>query len=100
MVNEAFAKILHSLKYEEDCRSNSPDMTTVFYLWRKQLCRTNQGSNSLEGSFSNKDNVRAQSHLKENDNPNILKDDFPSRTDPSIFTSIAPELLNRLNGRS
>ena len=32
-----------------------------------------------------------QSNLEEKVNPSILKD-FPSRTDPSIFTSIAPAL--------
>ena len=47
-------------------------MTTVFHVWpygrfieiqsnlrRKKLHRTNQGSNFLGGSFSNRDNVRA-----------------------------------------
>ena len=32
--------------------------------------------------------------------PSILKDDFSSSRDPSIFTSIAPELLNWLNKTS
>ena len=53
-------------------RSTSPDMTTVFHAWpygrfieiqsnlkRQKLHRTNQGSNFLGGSFSNRDNVRA-----------------------------------------
>ena len=53
-------------------RSTSPDMTTVFHPWlydrfmkiqsnlgRKKLNRTNQGSNFLGGSFSNRDTVRA-----------------------------------------
>ena len=31
-----------------------------------------------------------QSNLEEKINPSILKDDFSSRTDLSIFTSIAP----------
>ena len=34
--------------------STSPDTTA-----KRNLYRTNQGSNFLEGSFSNKDNVRA-----------------------------------------
>ena len=38
-----------------------------------------------------------QSNFEEKDNPSILKDDFSSRTDPSIFTSVAPELLDRSN---
>ena len=32
--------------------------------------------------------------------PSILKDDFSSRTDPSIFTSIEPLLLNQSNKTS
>ena len=31
-----------------------------------------------------------QSNLEEKVNPSILKDDFSSRTDPSIFTFLAP----------
>ena len=41
-----------------------------------------------------------QSNLEENVNPKILKDDFSSRTDPSIFTSITPVLLDRLDETS
>ena len=83
-------------------------MTTVFHAWpygrfieiqsnlgRKKLNRTNQGSNFLEGSFRNRYNVRAQSNLEETVNTSIIsKDDFSSRTDPSIFRLIAPVLLN------
>ena len=36
-----------------------------------------------------------QSNLEENVNPRILKDDFSSRTDPSIFTLIATMFLDR-----
>ena len=85
-------------------------MATVFHIWaygrfieiqsnlrRKKLHRTNQGSNFLGGSFSNRDNIKVESNLEEEVNPSILKDDFSSRTDPSIdvFISIAPPLLNR-----
>ena len=38
-----------------------------------------------------------QSNLEETVNPSILKDDFSSRTDPSIFTSIKPVLLDYSN---
>ena len=38
--------------------------------------------------------LEANSNLEEKDKPSILKDDFSSRTDPSIFTSIAPMLLD------
>ena len=34
-------------------------------------------------------------NLEEKDNPSILKDGVSSRTDPSIFTSIALVLLDR-----
>ena len=52
-------------------QEHQPDMTTVFHIWpygrfiaiqsnlrRNKLHRTNQGSNFLGGSFSNRDNVR------------------------------------------
>ena len=94
-------------------RSTSPDMTTVFHTWlygkfieiqsnlrRKKLYRTNQGSNFLGGSFSNRDNVRAPIQFRRKSNPSILKDIFPSRTGPSIFISIAPVFLDRSNKAS
>ena len=41
-----------------------------------------------------------QSNLEKKDNPSILKDDLSSRTDPSIFTLIAPVLLDWSNETS
>ena len=41
-----------------------------------------------------------QSNLEEKVNPNILKDNFSSKTDPFIFTSIEPLLLDRSNETS
>ena len=41
-----------------------------------------------------------QSNLEEKVNPGILKDDFSSRTDPSIFTSMEPLLLDQSNETS
>ena len=41
-----------------------------------------------------------QSNLEEKDNPSISKVDFPLRADLFIFTSIAPELLDRSNETS
>ena len=41
-----------------------------------------------------------QSNLEEKENSSILKDDFSSKTDWSIFTSIAPELLDQSNKTS
>ena len=58
-------------------------------LRTKKLHTTNQGSNFLGGSVSDKDNVRNKCILEQKVNPSILKDDFSSRIDPSIFRSIA-----------
>ena len=65
------------------------DITALLHAWaygrfieiqrnlrRKKLHRTNQGSNFLGGSFSNRDNVRVPIQFKEELNPSILKDDF------------------------
>ena len=43
---------------------------------------------------------KPQSNLEEKVNLSILKDDFSSRTDPSIFTSIEPLLLDLSNETS
>ena len=90
-------------------------MTTVFHaspygrsvkiqsnLRRKKLHWTNQGTNFLGCSFSNRDNVRAPiqfSNLEDKVNPSILKDGFSSWTDPSILSSIEQVLpgLSKLN---
>ena len=64
---------------------------------RKKLRRMNQGSNFLGGIFSNRDNIRAPIKFQEKVNPSILKNDFSSRTDPSIFTSVAPMLFDWLH---
>ena len=80
-------------------------MTTVFHIWpfgkakeiqsnlrRKKLHGTNHGSNFLGNSFSNKVNVRAPIQFRRE---SILKDHFSLRTDPPIFTSIAPVFLDQ-----
>ena len=85
-------------------------MTTLFYAWpydrfieirsnlrRKKLHRTKQGYNFLRGSFSNRDNVRVLIQFRREILP---KDDFSSRTDSSIFTSIVPVLLDQSNETS
>ena len=41
-----------------------------------------------------------QQNLEEKVNPSILKDNFSSRTDPSIFTSIEPVSLDQSNKTS
>ena len=78
-------------------------MTTVFHTWaygrfieiqsnlrRKKFHRTNQGFNFLGGSFTNKENLRVPIQFGKKVKPSILKDDFSSKTDPTILTSIAP----------
>ena len=67
------------------------------YFRRKKLHRKNQGSNFLEGSFTNRDNVRDPIQFRIESQPQHFKRYFPSRTDPSIFTSIAPVLLDYSN---
>ena len=64
-------------------------------LRRKQLQRMSQSSNLLGGSFSNSNDVRAQPNLEEKVNPSTLKEDFFSRTDQFIFTSILSVLLDQ-----
>ena len=82
-------------------------MTTVFYA--RLYCRFIEiQATSVERNFI--EQIKApifleavlaieimkepQSNLEEKVNPIILKDDFSSRTDPSIFTSITPVLLD------
>ena len=55
-------------------------------LRRKKLHRMNQGSNFLGGSFSNRDNVRPQSNLKEKVNHR-----FPSSTSSKCFDTIVQQ---------
>ena len=69
-------------------------------LKRKKLHRMNQGSNFLGDSFRNRDNVRGQSNLEEEVDPGILKHDFSSKKEPSIFKSIASVLLDQSNKTS
>ena len=54
----------------------------------------NKGCNFLGGSFSNRENVRAQIQFRRRVHPSIAKDDFSSRKDQSIFISIAPMFLD------
>ena len=74
-------------------------MATVFHVWlyvrfigiqsnlrRKKLHGTIQDSNFGGGSFSNRDNVRAPIELRRETQPQHPKNDFSSRTYPSIFT--------------
>ena len=69
-------------------------------LKRKKLHRTNQDSNFLGGSFTSRDNVKAQIQFRGESQPQHLKDKFSSGTDPSILISMAPMLLDRPNETS
>ena len=73
-------------KFKVETRSTSPDMTTAFHTWaygrfieiqsnlrRKKLHRTNHISNSLGGSFNNRDNVRAPIPFRNDSQPMHLK---------------------------
>ena len=93
------------LKILSSNKGTSPDMATVFHAWpycrfieilsnlrRKKLLKRNQGSNFLEGNFSNSNNVRALIQPRKEVNTSIIKDDFSSKTDPSIFASLEPLL--------
>ena len=54
----------------------------------------------LEAALGIEIMLELQSNLEEKVNPSILKDDFSSRTDPFIFTSIALMLLEWSNETS
>ena len=88
-------------------------MTTVFHGWTYGRFIEIQ-SNSVERNFIERIKVqnfmeavlaieimqKPQSNLEEKVNRSILKDNFFSRTDPSIFTSTAPALLHWSNKTS
>ena len=73
-------------------------MTAVFHTWpygrlieiqsnlkRKKLHRTNQGSNFLGGSFSNRDNVRPPIQFRRESQPQHLKRCFFLKNRPIHF---------------
>ena len=72
------------------CKTIGKNTEIQSNLRRKKFHRTNQGSNVLAGSLSNRDNVTSQIHFMIDILPTILKDDFYLKTYPSIFTLIAP----------
>ena len=88
-------------------------MTTVFYAWpnhrfieiqsnlrRKKLHRLNQGFKFPGARFSRRDNLRALIQFRRESQPQHLKEDFSSRTDPFIFTAIVPVSLDWSNKTS
>ena len=56
----------------------------------------NDDSKFLCGTFSNKENVRAQSNLEEKGNPSISQDDSLRRRNSSNFTLLTSELFEPL----
>ena len=79
--------------------STKPDIITVFHakpdgrftkikhnFRRKKLYRTNQCSNFPTGSFGNRGKVRVPIHFRM-ESLNILKDDFSSKTNPSMLNN-------------
>ena len=94
----AYLLLQHLQQFQLATRRTSQDMTEMqSNLRRKRLYRLNQGSNFLGGSFSNRDNVRASIQFRTERQP---QHDFSSRTDPSIFTLVAPMLLEQSNETS
>ena len=73
-------------------------MTTVFYA--RPYGRFIEIQSSLRRKKLHRTNQEPQSNLEEIENPNIIKDDFSSRADPSIFTSIELVLLDQSNKAS
>ena len=85
-------------QFQVATRSTSPDMKAVFHIWlygrfiemqrnlrRKKLHRTNQGSNFLGGSFSNRDNVRVPIQFRRESQPQHLKRWFFLKNRPMHF---------------
>ena len=62
-------------------------------LRRKKLQRTIKSPVFLEAVLAIETMQEPQSDLEEKVNPSVLKDDFFSRTDQPILTSIAPVLF-------
>ena len=90
-------------QFQVAIRTTSPDMTTICHAWpygrfiaiqsnlrRKKLQKTNQGSNFLGSSFSNRENIRAPIQFRR-------ESQTQQTTDPSILTTIAPALLDWSN---
>ena len=100
------------VKDQQSC--TSPDVTTVLHT--RAYGRFIEIQSNLRRNFTERIKApifleavlaieiervqESQSNLEEKVNPSILKDDFSSRTDPSIFTSIEPLLLDRSNETS
>ena len=91
-----FLKLIQ--QFQVATRSTSPDMTALLHTWpygrfieiksnlrRKKLHRTNQGSNFLGGSFSNRDNVRAPIQFRRKSQPQHLKRWFFLKNRPMHF---------------
>ena len=102
----AYRKIPSSNKQHQSGRDNSIPCMVVLYREIQSNIRTEKNieriksPNFLEAVLAIEIMYELQSNLEQKVNPSILKDDFSSTTDPSIFTSIAPVLLDRPNKTS
>ena len=95
---KSFQSEIKSIRHTKQTRKNVADTTfkeIQSNLRRKKLHRANQSSNFLRDSFNIRNNLRAPIQVRREVNCNIFNDDFSSRTDPSIFTSIATVLLDQ-----
>ena len=100
--------VFHAWSYDRSTETPSN-------LRKKKFHQTNQGSNFLGGGFSNRASLSAWIHFgRENQAQHLMifhqewnqisrwyfikyQDDISSRTESSIFPSIAPVLLDRSN---
>ena len=95
---KSFQSEIESIRHTKQTRKNVAYTTfkeIQSNLRRKKLHRANQSSNFLRDSFNIRNNLRAPIQVRREVNCSIFNDDFYSRTDPSIFTSIATVLLDQ-----
>ena len=67
-------------------------------LWRKKLHRTDQGSNFLGGSFSNRDNVRASIQFRGERDTQHLKRWFFFKNWPIHFHINSTRVIKQIKG--
>ena len=91
----AYPFLLLIQQFHVATRSTSPDITLVFHTWyiykdieqpqEEKLHKTNQGSNFLEGCFSDRDNVRAPIQFGRKNQSQYLKRSFFLKNKPFHF---------------
>ena len=80
-------KTMQSIRVTSRPSSKKGEWNHVRHFWRTSTKLT-----PIEAVLAIEIEWEPQSNLEEKVNPSILKDDFSSRTDPFIFTSIEPVL--------